>query len=311
MSIKPYLKQIARGSKGASDLSREDAADLLSRILSGEVSDLELGAFYIAMRIKGETADELAGFYDALKPHLISLSFTRPVVLLPSYNGARKTHLMTPLLARLLADSGYLVLVHGVHEELARTSSEEVFAEMGWAVIRDPESLQQQLEEHAIAYCPVSVLCKPLANMLSARHVLGLRNTGHILTKMINPVRSLSFQVCNYTHPAYPTILEQFFTTHKANAVYMRGHEGEPVASPRRLPELGICIGAAVIHTDPCTIDEPLPFTQDISAPATANLYRSLLSGQDEIPKTLLMQVQALHQAFSRALQPVATGPEA
>ena len=114
MSIKATLKQIGRGVKGSSDLTRGDAADLLNRVLCGEVSDLELGAFLIAMRLKGETGEELAGFYDALKPHLPALDFTKPVVLLPSYNGARKTHLMTPLLAKLLADMGYLVLVHGL-----------------------------------------------------------------------------------------------------------------------------------------------------------------------------------------------------
>ncbi len=301
MSIKATLKQIGRGVKGSSDLTRGDAADLLNRVLCGEVSDLELGAFLIAMRLKGETGEELAGFYDALKPHLPALDFTKPVVLLPSYNGARKTHLMTPLLAKLLADMGYLVLVHGAHEEPARTSSEEVFTCMGWPVATSLESLQQQLEQFGIVYCPVSVLCQPLAKLLSARLVLGLRNSGHILAKLLNPVRSLSFQVCNYTHPAYPAILEQFFLAHPANAITMRGHEGEPVASPRRMPELGICIGPVVIHTEACLIDEPVLYTGDISAGSTAELYKRLLSGQEVMPQTVLMQVQALHLAFSGA----------
>ena len=53
MSISSYLKIIGRGSKGSGDLSREQAFEVFSKILSGEVSDLELGAFCIAMRIKG------------------------------------------------------------------------------------------------------------------------------------------------------------------------------------------------------------------------------------------------------------------
>ena len=132
MSIKAYLKQIGRGSKGASDLSRAEANDLFTQILSSATSSLELGAFCMAMRIKGETSEELSGFYDAVRPFLPKLTLSRPVWLLPSYNGARKTSLMTPLLAKLLSDKGYFVLVHGAHEEPQRTSSEQLFAEMGW-----------------------------------------------------------------------------------------------------------------------------------------------------------------------------------
>ena len=53
MSITSYLKIIGRGSKGAGDLDRQQAQAVFSQILSGTVSALELGAFCIAMRIKG------------------------------------------------------------------------------------------------------------------------------------------------------------------------------------------------------------------------------------------------------------------
>ena len=59
MSISSYLKIIGRGSKGSGDLSRDQAHEVFSKILASEVSDLELGAFCIAMRIKGENVSEL------------------------------------------------------------------------------------------------------------------------------------------------------------------------------------------------------------------------------------------------------------
>ena len=65
MSIAPYLKVIGRGKQGARSLDRGQAADLFGQVLDGAVTDLEIGAFCIAMRIKGETPEEMAGFLDA------------------------------------------------------------------------------------------------------------------------------------------------------------------------------------------------------------------------------------------------------
>ena len=110
MSITPYLKEIGRGKDGARALERAQAADLMGQVLDGAVSDLEVGAFCLAMRVKGETAEEMAGFLDATHARMQRLSVdpvqaatALPTVVLPSYNGARKLPVLTPLLALLLA----------------------------------------------------------------------------------------------------------------------------------------------------------------------------------------------------------------
>ena len=133
MSIAPYLKEIGRGKDGARSLSREQAHDLMSRILDGRVTDLELGGFALAMRIKGETPEELAGFVVATMAHTLALSDPgRPAVLLPSYNGARRLPNLTPLLALLLAREGVPVLVHGmVSDPTGRITSAAIFTELG------------------------------------------------------------------------------------------------------------------------------------------------------------------------------------
>jgi anthranilate phosphoribosyltransferase len=65
MGISQYIKEIGRGKEGARSLTRAHAADLLGQVLDGQVTDLEVGAFCLAMRIKGETPEEMAGFLDA------------------------------------------------------------------------------------------------------------------------------------------------------------------------------------------------------------------------------------------------------
>ena len=128
MSIKDHLKKIGRGKDGARALERAQAADLFGQVLDGAVSDLEIGAFCLAMRFKGETADEMAGFLDALHGRLqrwpAPAHSPLPTVVLPSYNGARKLPVLTPLLAGLLASEGLAVLWHGCATEDARTHPE-------------------------------------------------------------------------------------------------------------------------------------------------------------------------------------------
>ena len=67
MEISHYTKEIGRGKDGAKALSRHQPADLLGRILDDAVNDLEVGAFCLAMRIKGETPEEMAGFFGCCK----------------------------------------------------------------------------------------------------------------------------------------------------------------------------------------------------------------------------------------------------
>ena len=59
MGISQYIKEVGRGKDGARALTRDQAADLFGQVLDGTVSDLEVGAFCLAMRIKGETPAEI------------------------------------------------------------------------------------------------------------------------------------------------------------------------------------------------------------------------------------------------------------
>ena len=127
MSITAYIREIGRGRDGARSLTRAQATDLFGQLLDGSVTDLETGAFCLAMRIKGETAAEMAGFLDATHGRLNCVPAGKPpVVVIPSYNGARKLPVLTPLLALLVARAGLPVLVHGVATESTRVFTSSV-----------------------------------------------------------------------------------------------------------------------------------------------------------------------------------------
>ena len=72
MSIARYIREIGRGREGARSLDLAGAHDLMSQVLDGRVTDLEIGAFALAMRIKGESVAELVGFLGAAQERCIA-----------------------------------------------------------------------------------------------------------------------------------------------------------------------------------------------------------------------------------------------
>jgi anthranilate phosphoribosyltransferase len=305
MSISQYIKEIGRGKEGARSLDIDQAHDLMSQVLDGRVTDLELGAFALAMRIKGETVDETAGFLRAAVSRCLPIASDKPVVVLPSYNGARKLPNLTTLLALLLAQEDIPVLIHGMPEDPTRVTTAEIFHDLGLPVARDAEDVKQAWKRHEPVYMRTDHLCPPLARLLDARWTIGLRNSGHTIAKLLDPCApGTAMRVVNYTHPEYATMLTEFLQQTVANAMLMRGTEGEPVADPRRLPKLDVFIDgflrpelSAAAHDGVLRELPVLPRTCDAST--TALYIQSVISGEKPAPGPLAQQVATLRAALT------------
>ena len=292
MGISQYIKEIGRGKDGARPLTREQAADLMGQVLDGTVTDLEVGAFCLAMRIKGETPAEMAGFLDAVRSrmHLIP-DGGYPVVVLPSYNGARKLPLLTPLLGLLLAREGLAVLIHGTPTENSRISISEVLL----AKKIPSHTAPDLVAPNKMAFVPTEVLCPALKRLLDVRRVVGLRNPAHSLVKLMNPCVGQALIVSSYTHPEYAVSMAQTFELTHANALLLRGTEGEVVADARRMPQMeGFINGQRQLlqEAQAGTLSSlpDLPKTTD--AISTAAYIESVMAGQQPVPASIAMQVE-------------------
>ena len=294
MGIAHYIKDIGRGKDGARSLGREQAADLMGLILDQQVSDLELGAFCIAMRIKVETPEEMAGFLDATHARLNKVHTGQvPTVVLPSYNGARKLPVLTPLLALLLGREGVAVMVHGSATEDKRVSSQAVLAHLGVnAIDHVGKAAAGQVQ-----YIPTGVLHAGLDRLLSVRRVVGLRNPGHSLVKLMNPCDSEkgpALVVSSYTHPEYLLSMSATFALTGQHALLLRGTEGEPVADARRTPTMDVFKNGQTLRVqeqqEGSLVQVPeLPTTD---AAATAMYTEHVLQGLLPVPQAIALQVQ-------------------
>ena len=291
MAIAKYIKEIGRGKDGARALNREQAADLFGQVLDGAVTDLEVGAFCLAMRVKGETAQEMAGFLDAAHQRLHRLpGGARPTIVIRSYNGARKLPVLTPLLALLLAREGLPVLIHGTATESSRVFTSEVLL----ALDIPAQTAIKTIATGTVAFAPTALLHAGLQRLLEVRRTVGVRNPAHSLVKLMNPVQGQSLLVTSYTHPEYAVSMAETLALLGGNALLLRGTEGEAVADPRRTPTMQGYIAGRVVERQEhqggtLTTLPDLPAA--IDAASTAAYIRQVLAGDQPVPQPIAQQV--------------------
>jgi anthranilate phosphoribosyltransferase len=321
-----FIKEIGRGKDGARSLSRNDAHDLYAAMLDGRVSDLELGGILLAMRIKGESVAEIAGFLEAAEASFTQITLAADAdanaasawqyapVVIPSYNGARHMANLTPLLAMLLAREGVPVLLHGVLTDPGRVTSAEVFQALGQPICSSIEQAQQCFAKHLPAFMPVDALAPKMARLLAMRRILGVRNSTHTLVKIMQPFVIPALRLSSYTHPEYLTMLTAYFTTtaaaERGDVFLMRGTEGETVANARKAQKIDwLHGGTQTTLVEKQNIADEIPaLPEQRDAATTASWIQQALVRKEMIPKPIAEQVeqclrvsQALHMQYNES----------
>ncbi len=294
-----FIKEIGRGVKGARSLSCSDANQLFKAIIDGRVSDLELGAILLSMRIKGESVAEIAGFLQAAESSFELLNAPQsgclPVVI-PSYNGARRTANLTPLLAMLLAREGVPVLVHGVLDDAGRVTSAEIFRELNILPATSHRDAELQLQRGLPGMMPIEILAPRLSELLALRKILGLRNSTHTLVKILQPFTQPALRLTSYTHPEYAAMLSEYFggvaDPLRGDVFLMRGTEGETVANTKKVQQIDwFHAGIKTTLVEPQTGTDQL-LSIPIDAAGTAQWISQVLAGVEPVPENIAEQVR-------------------
>ncbi|MBV8037033.1 DNA-binding protein YbiB [Roseateles sp.] len=301
MDYASLIKEVGRGARGARDLTRAQAEALFGAMLDGTVPELELGALLIALRVKGESADEFAGFLAALQARTVGLQAPAGprTVLLPSFNGARKQANLMPLVARLLAREGVPVLVFGRHDFDSRVSPFELLDALDLPASASLADAEQRLRDERLAVLPLQMLNPGLNALMALRPRLGVRNSAHSLAKLLDPFPTgRGVRVVAVTHPEYLDSMSATLpglTAGGGRALLMRASEGEAYAHLRRKAHLiGFQDGqGAPLHpADTADLDWPL---STACAPAeNAALIRAMLDGREPVPPRIAEQVAVL-----------------
>jgi anthranilate phosphoribosyltransferase len=204
-----FIRQIGRGATLSRPLSEDEAAEAMGMILRGAVRPEQLGAMMIVLRYRKETPEELAGFVRASRALMKCPSDTGAALDWPSYADRHKQLPYFVLAARLLADAGVRILIHGIAGEGTATTP-KALAAIGVAPSASPDDAARRLEVDNLAYLPLDAFCAPLLGLFALRAVLGLRSPANTFARMLNPFGA-RHEMQGVFHPNY-------LATHQAAA---------------------------------------------------------------------------------------------
>jgi anthranilate phosphoribosyltransferase len=297
MSFAIHLKELVQPLGDAGDLAAEDAERVFGAMLDGGVPELELGALLAALRMKGESLSEFLGFYQALAERVHRLTAPENevrTVVLGTYEGARAQANLTPLVALLLKRMRVPVIVHGTLEGNGYVASAYVFRELGVLPCATLAQAQDRLDREGLVFVPTSVLAPGLANLLALRNRLGVRNSAHVLVKLIDPLPGRSLRLVAMSDRTQLERVRELFLATGERAIVFRGANGEPFADPRQRPRIEYFDDgrAEVLFAEEHVSQEPLAsYPDSANAKATALYIRKALDGAVPLPMPVVNEI--------------------
>lgn len=201
-----YIRILGRGPTKSRHLTQEEAIFAFRGVLSGEMSDMQVGALLLLLRYRSESPQELAGIVEAIRDYaeLRHGNCNQDIIDWPSYSSGKSRQLPWFLLsAKLLAENGIKVFMHGYNSHLENgLPTEGCLSAVGECAVASLEDASDKLRGENFAYLPLRNFCPRLLELLEIRSVLGVRSIVNTAVKLINPMgAALTF--VGIFHPAY------------------------------------------------------------------------------------------------------------
>lgn len=226
-----WIRVVARGRHGARDLEMSEAKQVFAHLLGRDADPLQLGAFLIAQRLKGESSAELAGFVQAARACITGhgvFQASEDCVDLPCYAGKRRAsavHLLAALRAR---DRGIGVVVHGLATIEGRASAWVFLRQAGVRRARQLKEGLRILQGEGIVFLALEDICPELARLIALRSRLGVRTCAHTVARLLNPMHCTG-QLNGVFHAPYVArMTEANRLLGQPRSLVFMGAEGEP-----------------------------------------------------------------------------------
>lgn len=273
------IKAVGTGPRGSRPLSFEEAREAMAAVLAGETTEAQAGAFLVALRVKGEEPQELAGLAQALRDAALSRepAAVAPIACAGSYDGVATSPQLSLAASALAAACGAPCVLH-CGDTLGPkygTTPADVVAALGGSARPSLDGSRAMLEGSGLALVHTAEAIPGWERLARIRDEVGLRGPVHSAEKMVDHLGSRRF-VVGYAHQPYgPRLLEALRLLGSEATLAVRGVEGSDVPRPAR-PQAS---GDAAIEL-PQALDLRLP-EASASAERSAELTREILAGRE------------------------------
>ncbi|TWH49418.1 anthranilate phosphoribosyltransferase [Sporomusa sp. KB1] len=183
--LKDYLSQAIAGQ----DFSREEARAAMQVIMSGQASEAQIGAFLTAMRMKGETSLEVAGFAESMRSQALKVECSSNKIIDTCGTGGdrRGTFNISTAAAFVLAGAGLNVAKHGNRGVSSSCGSADVLNALGIKLELPPEGVSEAIDTIGVGFIFAPSFHQAMKYAVKPRKELGFRTVFNLLGPLTNP----------------------------------------------------------------------------------------------------------------------------
>ncbi|MHB8252280.1 MAG: hypothetical protein ACYDEV_00925 [Acidiferrobacter sp.] len=256
LSLTQIIGRITQGLAHAESLPTKWARILFVYRLTGVRPNLAADVLWAVCHIKRKSADELDGFATTIGNSMALIVLDTPyrLIIRPSYNGARRSANLLPLIALALARYGLPVLVHGSvtaelpeycilggHSPFDRIKNAQVLTTFGLAMANDAAGLTQQLHPHCLTYLSIDQPHSGFGRMLALCPQRGVHFIADAAVEFINLFVTSTVHHARVMHPPYLAKLQIYFIMPRRIARYPHGIEKKLFAHTKNRPNWAVC----------------------------------------------------------------------
>jgi anthranilate phosphoribosyltransferase len=228
--IKEALAKLLDGH----DLTREESREVMDAIMSGEATPGQIGGFLVALRVKGETADEIAGAAEAMRAHCVPVHPKRADLVDTAGTGGDggKTFNISTAAALVAAAAGAGVAKHGNRSVSSLSGSADVLEHLGFDLALEPTRIAESIDTLGFGFMFAPTHHPAMKHAGPVRTELAARTVFNVLGPLTNPAGARAQVVGVYSPALVPVIADVLARLGAHRAFVVHGAGGIDELSP-------------------------------------------------------------------------------
>jgi len=216
------------------DLSRDEARATMGEIMAGEATQAQIAGFLVALRAKGETANEIAGCAEAMREHVLHVRPRRSdlVDVVGTGGDGANTYNISTAAALVAAAAGAGVAKHGNRAASSQTGSADVLEALGFELELPPERIERSIDELGFGFLFAQAHHPAMRHAAPVRRELATRTVFNVLGPLTNPAGARALVLGVYSPELARTLAEALVQLETTRAYVVHGAGGIDELSP-------------------------------------------------------------------------------
>jgi anthranilate phosphoribosyltransferase len=297
------LGRLLRGE----DLSGREASWAMDRMMSGEASPAQVAAFAVALRAKGETAEEIGGLAEVMRAHARTVTVPGVVVDIVGTGGDQAhTVNISTMAAVVMAAAGARVVKHGGRAASSACGSVDLLEALGVPIDLGPEAVAASVDEVGIGFCFAQTFHPAMRHVGGVRREIGVPTAFNLLGPLTNPARPAAALI-GCADVRFAPVLAGVLAGRGDTALVVRGDDGLDEITTTTTTTIWRAgpAGVTVETLDPTRIGVPVSVTGELrggDATVNARAAHSVFAGEPgPVREAVLLNAGAALAAYEEA----------